>query len=456
MKPILKIFVLSLIGLSGLGFSYSQYTISSTKEAEIYTQIPQEKVYLNHTGNILFSGEYLYYSFYCINTQTSKLSYFSEIGYVALINEDREYVLEQKLPLKNGLGQGEIFVTTEIPSGNYKLLAYTQWMKNNGLAQVFKTDLVIINPYKNDQSQILANSDQSFPTSPIQTKDLETKSSTFLIKLEKKTFGPREKVVAEIINYQGRLGHGNYSISVQKIDELSHISPMNAVDFADQYADVLKSSIKGVGESIFLPEQDGELIYGKAFSKNPSQPFKNGTVVLSFPGNDFSLKYAKTDERGVFSTYLQENLRDSEIVIQALGEPGVNIQILNQPQLKLDNISFSNWRLNMDYLPEVRKRSIYNQIENQFYASKPDSVVVRSYTNIMLGGIPTVIKLDDYTRFPTLKETILENVLQAGIRRNESGQEYIRILQQSGRPNDVYNSFPALVLIDGVFIPNHQ
>ncbi|MDX1472259.1 MAG: hypothetical protein R3213_12240, partial [Flavobacteriaceae bacterium] len=46
--------------------------------------------------------------------------------------------------------------------------------------------------------------------------------------------------------------------------------------------------------------------------------------------------------------------------------------------------------------------------------------------------------------------------LQAGIRRNESGQEYIRILQQSGRPNDVYNSFPALVLIDGVFIPNHQ
>ena len=140
--------------------SWSQYVIKSVEDLKNLKQLPQEKVFVNHTGPVIFTGEYLYYSFQCFNAQNSRPSNVSKVGYLALVNEDREYVLEQKIKLDKGLGQGDFFVATDMPSGNYKLLGYTQWMKNNGLAQVFKDDLAIINPYFADQSSFLSDSEK--------------------------------------------------------------------------------------------------------------------------------------------------------------------------------------------------------------------------------------------------------------------------------------------------------
>ena len=96
--------------------AHSQYVIKSPADLVNLKGVPQEKVYINHTGPVVFSGEYLYYAFQCFNAQNSRPSSVSKVGYVALVNTDGEYVLEQKIKLVRGLGQGDFFVSTYVAS----------------------------------------------------------------------------------------------------------------------------------------------------------------------------------------------------------------------------------------------------------------------------------------------------------------------------------------------------
>ncbi|MBO6747777.1 MAG: hypothetical protein JJ904_11930, partial [Muricauda sp.] len=59
-------------------------------------------------------------------------------------------------------------------------------------------------------------------------------------------------------------------------------------------------------------------------------------------------------------------------------------------------------------------------------------------------------------RFPTFQETLVEVFNLAGYRNSSSGSDYIRIAQDFEKYTEEANSYPAIVLIDGVYIPDHE
>src|SRR6056297_470079 len=119
--------------------------------------IPQEKVYLHTNTNFVFTGEYLYYQLYNLLPKSEELSSISKIGYVDLINEGGIPIFQHKLILIDGVASSEFFVPADVPSGNYKLVGYTNWIKNfpNSL---FTKDITILNPYLGDQKVFLSDS----------------------------------------------------------------------------------------------------------------------------------------------------------------------------------------------------------------------------------------------------------------------------------------------------------
>lgn len=431
----------------------AQYVIRDAEELRDLEKLPQEKVYVNHTGPMVFAGEYLHYAFYCFNAQSNRLSNISYVGYVALVNEDREYVLEQKIKLENGLSQGDFFITTDIPSGNYKLLGYTQWMKNNGLEQVFKDDLVIINPYQVDQRKLMDN-ETATPSIGLENP-MDT--SIIQLKFEKKLFSKREKVVFIIRNYKERLGYGNYTIKVQRKSEIPVRAAMNAIKFGEDYFNVPNRIEKTVGDSLYLPEQRGELMYGHIEDRFTGKAIGNATVVISVPGEEFLLKFATTDQEGNFYSYLRKEYKEPTAIVQ-LKEARENTRIQLKPLEKLDvsQLTFDHLSLNPTYAGAIEQRSIHNQLENQFFSVKPDSVLLGLPVDPFDGGLPETFRLDDYTRFSTFEETLVEIMNYVGYRKNGKGKDYIRVSQDLETYNEKYNDFPAIVLIDGVFVPNHE
>lgn len=431
----------------------AQYVVNDATELENLKQLPQEKVFLHHTGPVLFSGEYLYYALYCFNAQNNRASAISSVAYVALVNDDKEVVLEQKVKLANGLGQGEFFVNTDVPSGNYKILGYTNWMKNNGVEQVFKDDIVIINPYQADQDKLLTKSDsnEAAPTRPVQVD-----SSTVLLLFDRSKFSKREKVKFTVRNFKGQLGMGNYSIRVMKKDAMANSNPNNAITYANEYLNTDKKINKQLGDSIFLPEQRGELLFG-SITANSNESIEGQTVVVSIPGEEFLLKFANTDAQGNFYSYLRKDYKLPKVVLQVDDmENTFDVHLKSLPKLDISNLDFEQYQLQPEFENRIKTRSVNNQLENQFFIAKPDSVLLGDRIDPFDGGIPETVYLDEFTRFKTFQETLVEILGNAGYRNNSSGPDYIRILQDFEKVTEDYNDYPAIVLIDGVFIPNHE
>ncbi|NKI32471.1 hypothetical protein [Croceivirga thetidis] len=432
----------------------SQYVVRGNDELESLKKLPQEKVYLHHSGPVLFSGEYLYYALYCFNTQTNKASNISTVAYVALVNEAKEIVLEQKIKLDKGMGKGDFFVSTDIPSGNYKLLGYSNWMKNNGITQVFQDDLVVINPYQVEQAKFLTEVPEE---ALISEREVKMDSATISLLFDKTNYSKRESINLKLRNYKGPSGYGNYSIRVQKKEGIQSDSENSSIEFANAFFNVEKTIENQLGDNIFLPEQRGELLYGTVTDKNSNEPVTGETVVVSIPGGEFLLKFAKTDTEGNFYSYLKKDYQQSNAVLQVDNSEGdYKVELKKLPELDVSKLSFNDFKLKKEYLELIRKRSIDNQLENQFFAAKPDSILLGDPIDPFDGGIPEVVYLDDYTRFKTFEETLVEILNKAGYRNNGNERDYIRILQDFEKVTEDYNDYPAIVLIDGVFIPNHE
>jgi hypothetical protein len=122
-----------------------------------YKDSSNETVYVHHSGSLFFTGEYLFYKVYCMEMESKKLSRLSKVAYVELIGENQDIIFRHKIPLEKGIGQSDFFIPNSVPSGNYKLIAYTQWMKNGGVEHFFQSYISILNPYLGNQLHILNN-----------------------------------------------------------------------------------------------------------------------------------------------------------------------------------------------------------------------------------------------------------------------------------------------------------
>ncbi|MCK0160362.1 hypothetical protein [Allomuricauda sp. F6463D] len=450
-KQWILFFILGALALTARG----QYVIGSTDELQNLKSLPQEKVYVHHTGPIVFTGEYLHYAFYCFNAQNNRTSNISFVGYVALVNQSGEYVDEQKIRLNKGKSQGDFFIDTDVPSGRYKLLGYTQWMKNNGLEQIFQDDIVVINPYQVDQSQLLSDNSEERKvlleeiSSPID-------SSVVQIKMEQKVFGTREKVDFSLKNYKAQLGYGNYTLKVQKKEEMKVLPAVNAISYTDRYLNVKTVLNKTIGDSLFLPEQRGELLFGTV-TNGVGDPVPDIKMVVSIPGEEFLLKFATTDNNGNFYTYLRKDYKEGRAIMQAIeSTEDMEVDLGEIPKLNTSELRFNPFYLEPTYSDVIKQRSIHNQLENQFFQVKPDSILLGTPIDPFDGGMPETIILDDFTRFSTFEETLVELLNFAGYRNNPNGADYIRIAQDFETYDEEANTFPAIVLVDGVYIPDHE
>ncbi|HET8754302.1 MAG TPA: hypothetical protein VFM59_08060, partial [Salinimicrobium sp.] len=230
---------------------------------------PQENVFVHFNSSLLFSGEYLYYKLYAINSDTEEFTEISKIAYVEMIGENGNRVFQHKLKLEEGVAQGDFFIPTSVPSGNYKILGYTQWMKNGGKNHFFQNDLVIINPYRGDQSALrdpeaskadsLSNSNSSGKTVENTIFGYEENENIEVKLVDGSHYATREPVKLSIKASSEDFTTGNYSVSVKRLDSIAIPSRITSENYLQLYK---KAEVSKNGESslVFLPELRGDLI----------------------------------------------------------------------------------------------------------------------------------------------------------------------------------------------------
>jgi hypothetical protein len=107
--------------------------------------IPWEEVYLHTDRDEYIAGEPLWFSSFLFDRSTSTLSGSANTLYVELINPVNYPVVQKRVRLENGTGQGAFILPDTISSGTYLLRAYTSWMKNFLPSNCFMKEIRIFN-----------------------------------------------------------------------------------------------------------------------------------------------------------------------------------------------------------------------------------------------------------------------------------------------------------------------
>jgi len=141
---------------------------------------PIEKVFL-HTDKDLFSaGETIWYSPYIVVGPYHQPSNGSRVVHVDLIGPDGKIALSQTHELITGMGSGSMELPKSLPSGNYQLRSYTQWMRNFDADYFFTKDLTILNENNKAETALIEEDKidlQFFPEGGHMVADITSKIS---------------------------------------------------------------------------------------------------------------------------------------------------------------------------------------------------------------------------------------------------------------------------------------
>lgn len=116
-------------------------------------QSVQEKLYLHTDKNFYLTGEICWIKVYNVDAFFHHPLNISKVAFIELLDGSNKPVLQTKLSLEESEGHGSLTLPKTIPSGNYMLRAYTNWMKNAGADYFFEKMITIINTGMNEVSE---------------------------------------------------------------------------------------------------------------------------------------------------------------------------------------------------------------------------------------------------------------------------------------------------------------
>jgi len=136
-----------LISLMAMGQDpFLEKLTTSLQQQESFEQ--HEKVYVQTDKSFYIAGEICWFKSYLVDAALHKPFTLSKVVYVELLNHDSKPVLQGKIAMQQGLGNGSFFLPIFLPSGSYIIRAYTNWMKNAGPDYFFEKNITIVNTMK--------------------------------------------------------------------------------------------------------------------------------------------------------------------------------------------------------------------------------------------------------------------------------------------------------------------
>jgi hypothetical protein len=154
----LKILLAKILFLTLFYFTASAQSDTSvlnhiiTKTNKLYSNFPVEKVYVHFDKPYYALGDTIWFKTYLTvgNHQQSPLS---RIVYLDVLNSRDSLMQSLKLQVKNGVAWGDINISQYVyKKGNYRVVAYTNWMNNSDPSYFFNKNIAIGDAINNSVS----------------------------------------------------------------------------------------------------------------------------------------------------------------------------------------------------------------------------------------------------------------------------------------------------------------
>ena len=399
-----------------------------------------ERVYISTDRDVYVAGDDMFFSAFCMDMATGRMSGGSAVAYLEIISPEGP-VQTGKVALQKGRGGGVISLQNTIPTGNYKLVAYT--------AQCFNEDgydfeegarlISIINPFTTERSsagvEIVEDDVYAGTAQPSAARTGSVRVS-----------GSGEHLV--LTNTSDK--PVSVSVSVTNNDGIVPPGASTPMTF-------LAGASRGTSfTSRRTFEYEGEIIRARVrgVSSDGLTLVKDADAFFSIPGHMSDVYSSKVDDDGLATFYTRNVYGNEEAFLEIRTDiEGCHLDI-ESPFEGVRATGLAPLRMARGLEDRIVRRSLGMQIQK---ASHADSLYGRLEIpeDLIFHDGLVEYKLDDYTRFPLMEELFIEFIKEIRVRRDGDDRSVVVFLLDSYKPAP-FSQLPTLVLLDGVPVLDHN
>ena len=351
----------------------------------------------------------------------------SRVAYIEICDTAQVRV-QGKISLTDGMGWTCIRLPQTMHSGMYQLTAYTRYMRNLNSDCFPRKYVAVLNTLGVSEEDNLKVDDSV----PFHKDEVAWTDRGYVLKGDKNVYGLREKVSLE------------WSSRLEDAEELTLSVVRQDCDVKMSQPEIAFPA-KANGNR-WVAECEGHLVTGKIEGDILLEAI---LTQLSCVGKEVEIFEGKKKGEGLYRFYTYGVYGPQDIVLSAISSEGQTYRM----EIETPFAELLPERLPSLHVQYEDSALIARSVALQLTKAMPRAMLPKDLEEAIYGQLPSkTYNLDEYVRFNTVKECVIEFVLGISIDKEED-KTVIRMLQEN---NKEYNMFPVLVLIDGVPFYNHS
>ena len=408
----------------------------------------RERVYLSTDRDVYVAGDAVWLSAWCVDAGTGRLSSFSKTAYVE-VHSPTGMVQTAKIALDGGRGAGRLTLPTTLPTGNYRLLAYTQLgASEEGFDALTGVRTVsVFNILSKERTEGGVRLVSEAPRSPV----IPTAGSLQLTT----TDATRSAATGIYLSNPGT-EPVSISLSVRHDDGIPAPDGEHIADFVRDLRAL--PAARGFDSGV-IPEYEGEIIRARVTGIEAArmETLSGKFAFISSPGTGENL-YTETIAPDGTTVFFTSNIYDDQemfLEIEGLDRDQICHLELTSPFRDLPAGDIPSLPLYAGWKEALELRGLGMQLEKTFDADTLYAELPARMHRIFDERTCTRYLLDDYTRFPLIEEICIEFIPELRVRRVD-GKREIQVCIPDHLGNFYFPTGSALVLLDGVPVLDHE
>ena len=452
-----------------------------------------EKTYISTDREIYVSGDKIWCSAFCVDAANGlRPSSLSAIAYVEIVSEDG--TLESgKIALSEGRGAGTIEIPATAPTGNYRIVAYTAYTKNtpgfNPQEHISKT-ISIFNTSTKERVKngvkILSDSEydalRTPASTPAGTHTTGTHSSStynagtqpaagaLSITCHRSAEGYLEVVLTNnsaapadlslsLSNRDGIIPPDNTSIGAFMGAAASAAQAAAGAESAAARASArAASATAATAEAAELPEYEGEIIRGRiaGATTDEIEGLKGRSAFISVPTEKSDLYSSVVDNDGMIK-FVTNNIYGTKEMVCEIEDNDLarcHIELISpfvSPKLK----GIPALQMAPSIKEDLQRRGLSVQLCRSFSADTLASLMPIRENPLIPSYDAIEYKLDDYKRFPVMRELFIEFINEIKVRK-VNGKEQLKVKTHLEERVSLFDKNNSLIMVDGIPVFDHS
>ena len=462
-----------------------------------------EKTYISTDREIYVSGDKIWCSAFCVDAANGlRPSSLSAIAYVEIVSEDG--TLESgKIALSEGRGAGTIEIPATAPTGNYRIVAYTAYTKNtpgfNPQEHISKTISIfntstkervrngvkILSDSEYDALRTPASTPAGTHTTGTHTTGTHTtgthSSSTYnagtqpvagalSITCHRSAEGYLEVVLTNnsaapadlslsLSNRDGIIPPDNTSIGAFMGAAASAAQAAAGAESAAARASArAASATAATAEAAELPEYEGEIIRGRiaGATTDEIEGLKGRSAFISVPTEKSDLYSSVVDNDGMIK-FVTNNIYGTKEMVCEIEDNDLarcHIELISpfvSPKLK----GIPALQMAPSIKEDLQRRGLSVQLCRSFSADTLASLMPIRENPLIPSYDAIEYKLDDYKRFPVMRELFIEFINEIKVRRVD-GKEQLKVKTHLEERVSLFDKNNSLIMVDGIPVFDHS